>query len=85
MRNQQKGLYDRKVTDIKVRNKIVGLHAIVVERVYLEKEGDTIKEGESRMTLFEFKKEKCLESLNIGSYIKTVLKKVSKMNIMNYD
>lgn len=38
--------------------KFVGLKALVIKRIYLEKEGDKIKEGESRMTLFEFKKGK---------------------------
>ncbi|WP_109299996.1 nuclear transport factor 2 family protein [Aquimarina sp. AU474] len=58
VRNQKNGGYNGEVTDIKVLNKIVGLNAVVVERIYMEKEGDGIKEGEARMTLFEFEKGK---------------------------
>ncbi|WP_211482386.1 hypothetical protein [Aquimarina amphilecti] len=58
MRNQQKGEYNGEITDIRILNKIVGLNALMVKRIYLEKHGDTIKEGESRMTLFELKKGK---------------------------
>ncbi len=58
VRNQKNGGYDGKITGIKIQNKIVGLNAVVVERSYLEKEGDSTKEGEPRMTLFEFKKGK---------------------------
>lgn len=55
VRNQKNGGYDGKITGIKIQNKMVGLNAVVVERSYLKKEGDGTKEGEPRMTLFEFK------------------------------
>ena len=58
VRNQKNGGYDGAITAIKLQNKIVGLNAVVVERIYLEKDGDNIKEGEPQMTLFEFKKGK---------------------------
>ncbi|WP_430408416.1 nuclear transport factor 2 family protein [Kordia sp.] len=58
VRNQKNGGYDGKVTDIKILNKIVGLNAVVVQRIYVEKKGDGIKEGEPQMTFFEFKKGK---------------------------
>lgn len=51
-RNQKNGRYDGNVTDIKVISKIIGLNAVVVEKRFItKKEG----EGESQMTLFEFK------------------------------
>jgi len=52
LRNQKNGGYDGDVTDIKIVNRIVGLNSVVVERRYItKKEG----EGDSKMTLFEFK------------------------------
>ena len=52
LRNQKNGRYDCNVTDIKIENRIVGLNSIVVARRFItKKEG----EGESKMTLFEFK------------------------------
>lgn len=58
VRNQKNGGYDGKVTDIKILNKIVGLNAVVVQRIYVEKKGGGINEGEPQMTFFEFKKGK---------------------------
>ncbi len=55
VRNQKNGGYDGKVVDIKIENKIVGLNAVVVQRVYIEKKGDGTRDGASQMTLFEFK------------------------------
>lgn len=55
LRNQKSGRYNGDVTDIKIVNKIVGLNSVVVEKRFIAKnEG----EGESQMTLFEFKKGK---------------------------
>ncbi len=55
LRNQKSGRYNGDVTDIKIVNKIVGLNSVVVEKRFITKnEG----EGESQMTLFEFKKGK---------------------------
>jgi hypothetical protein len=58
IRNQENGGYNGEVVDIKVKNKIIGLNAAVVNRVYIRKEEGEIKEGEEQMTLFEFKKGK---------------------------
>lgn len=55
VRNQKKGMYDGAITNIKIRNKITGLNAVVVERAYIEKTENGTEEGEPRMTLFEFK------------------------------
>lgn len=55
VRNQKNGRYDGKYTDINVINKITGLNAVVVQRTYVEKKEDEIKDGEPQMTLFEFK------------------------------
>ena len=58
VRNQKNGGYDGKVTDIKIINKIVGLNAVVVQKKFIKKIDDGIKDGEPQMTLFEFKKGK---------------------------
>ena len=58
VRNQKNGGYNGEVMDIKILNKIVGLNAVVVQRVYVEKKDDGTKKGEPQMTLFEFKKGK---------------------------
>lgn len=55
VRNQKKGGYDGKITDIKIVNKIIGLNAVVVEKRFVKKKDDGIKVGDSEMTLFEFK------------------------------
>lgn len=55
VRNQKNGGYDGSITDIKILNKIIGLNAVVVQRRYVKKKDDGVEEGESKMTLFEFK------------------------------
>ena len=55
VRNQKNGGYDGRITDIKIINKIVGLNAVVVEKKFIKKENNEIVEGESQMTLFEFR------------------------------
>lgn len=55
VRNQKNGGYDGSVADVKIINKIIGLNAVVVERIYIEKVDGKLKDGERRMTLFEFK------------------------------
>lgn len=57
-RNQKNGGYDGTVADIKVLNKIIGLNAAVVQRVYVEKADDGTSDGEPQMTLFEFREGK---------------------------
>ncbi len=52
LRNQKNGRYDGNVTNIKIVNKIVGLNSVVVARRFITKKDG---EGESQMTLFEFK------------------------------
>lgn len=53
--NQKNGAYDSKITDIKILNRIVGLNAVVIQKSFVEKEGDKVKDGEPEMTLFEFR------------------------------
>ena len=55
VRNQKNGGYDGKVTDIKIMNKIIGLNAVVVQKRFVEKKDGGTKEGQSEMTLFEFR------------------------------
>ncbi|MBA4746233.1 MAG: nuclear transport factor 2 family protein [Muricauda sp.] len=55
VRNQKNGGYDGTVTNIKIINKIIGLNAVVIQRMFVEKKENGIKEGEPQMTLFEFK------------------------------
>ncbi len=55
IRNQKNGRYDGTTINIKVLNKIIGLNAVVVQRLYVEKKDDGIKEGNPEMTFFEFK------------------------------
>jgi len=55
LRNQKNGRYDSSVTDIKIHNKITGLNAVVVQRVYYRKTEDEIEKEDPQMTLFEFK------------------------------
>ena len=51
-RNQKNGRYDGNVTDIKIVNRIVGLNSVVIARKFITKKDG---EGDSQMTLFEFK------------------------------
>jgi hypothetical protein len=53
--NQKDGRYDGGVTNIIVINRIVGINALVVEKRFVNKVESGVKEGESEMTLFEFK------------------------------
>ncbi len=57
-RNQKNGGYDGTVTDIKILNKIIGLNAVVVQKMFVETIDGEIKEGNAEMTLFEFRKGK---------------------------
>lgn len=54
VRNQKKGSYDGSVSDIKVLRRITGLNAVVTEKVFVRGGND----GESQMTLFEFREGK---------------------------
>ncbi len=55
IRNQKNGAYNGKVVAIKIDNKIIGLNAVAVEKRFVEKKGNEIKDGKTEMTLFEFK------------------------------
>lgn len=55
IRNQKNGAYNGKIVAIKIDNKITGLNAVVVEKRFVEKKGNEIKDGKAEMTLFEFK------------------------------
>lgn len=55
VRNQKNGGYDEKVTDIKILNEIIGLNAVVIQKSFVEKKEGKIKDGEPKMTLFEFR------------------------------
>lgn len=54
VRNQKNGGYNGEVTDIKIVNKIIGLNAVTVQRIYVLNEKGVIKDEEPQMTLFEF-------------------------------
>lgn len=56
LRNQKNGMYDGTITGIKIFNRIAGLNAVVVKRIYIDK--DTKEEKDAKMTLFEFKEGK---------------------------
>lgn len=59
VRNQKNGGYDGSVVDIKIVNMIVGLNAVTVEKKFVNKNKDgSVLEGQSEMTLFEFKDNK---------------------------
>ncbi len=55
VRNQKEGGYDGEVADVKIKNKIIGLNAVTIERSYVLKKENIIKDGEPQMTFFEFK------------------------------
>lgn len=55
VRNQKNGAYDGEIYDVRIMNKIIGLNAVVVERKWLQKGEKGAEEGESGMTLFEFR------------------------------
>ncbi|WP_299104696.1 nuclear transport factor 2 family protein [uncultured Tenacibaculum sp.] len=56
IRNKKNGMYDGTITGIKIFNRIAGLNALVVKRIYIDK--DTKEEKDAKMTLFEFKEGK---------------------------
>ena len=56
--NQKNGNYNGEIVDIKIKNIIVGLNVVMVERIYVFMDIEGIKEGEPKVTLFEFKKGK---------------------------
>jgi len=58
VRNQKNGGYDGKIVDIKIQNKIIGLNALVVQKMFVQKKDGEIENGKLEMTLFEFKKGK---------------------------
>jgi len=58
VRNQKNGEYNGEIVDIKIQNIIVGLNAVMVERIYLLKDNEGVKKGEPKVTLFEFKESK---------------------------
>ena len=55
IRNQKNGGYDGSVIEIKILNKIVGLNAVVVEKIFVRKKNESGKVKEPQMTLFEFR------------------------------
>ncbi|MFD2561405.1 nuclear transport factor 2 family protein [Aquimarina rubra] len=55
VRNQKNGGYNGSIIDIKIINKIIGLNGMVVEKRFVEKKDGVVQEGNSEMTLFEFK------------------------------
>ena len=55
VRNLEMGKYDGNVTDINIKNKIVGLNAVAVEKTFVKSKADGEEEGDLEMTLFEFK------------------------------
>jgi hypothetical protein len=58
IRNQKNGSYNGSIIHIKIVNKIVGTNALVIEKRFVKKTENGMKEGESEMTLFEFRKGK---------------------------
>jgi len=59
-RNQKNGGYDGSIIDFKISNKIIGLNAVVVEKRFVKRKEGKINEGDSQMTLFEFKNGKII-------------------------
>lgn len=54
--NQNNGSYNSSITDVKIKNMIIGLNALVTDRVYLRRaESGEPEEVDPGMTLFEFK------------------------------
>jgi hypothetical protein len=47
--------YDGNVTEIKIINKIIGLNAVVVQKLFVTKKVGDVNDDEPEMTLFEFK------------------------------
>jgi len=59
-RNQKNDGYDGSIIDFKISNKIIGLNAVVVEKRFVKRKEGKINEGDSQMTLFEFKNGKII-------------------------
>ncbi len=60
--NQKNGSYNGSITDVKVRNLIAGLNALVTDRVYFRKNASgELEEVDPGMTLFEFRNGKILK------------------------
>ena len=55
LRNQKNSGYDGNVTEIKIINKIIGLNAVVVQKLFVTKKVGDVNDDEPEMTLFEFK------------------------------
>lgn len=54
--NQKSGRYDGSIADVKIRNFIAGLNALVTDRVYFRKGASgELEEVDPGMTLFEFR------------------------------
>ena len=54
--NQENGGYNGSTVDVKIQNMIIGLNALVTDRVYLMKvESGELEEVDPGMTLFEFR------------------------------
>jgi hypothetical protein len=58
IRNQKNGIYNGRIIDIKIVNKIIGINAVVVEKRFIKVTETGKKEGGLEMTLFEFRKGK---------------------------
>jgi ketosteroid isomerase-like protein len=54
-RNLKNGAYNGKIVKIKIENTIIGLNAVVIEKRFIKRENSQMKEGNTEMTLFEFK------------------------------
>lgn len=55
VRNQKNGGYDGSITEIEILNKIIGLDAVVIQKRFIKMKEGQKTEGNSDMTLFEFK------------------------------
>lgn len=54
--NQKNGSYNGSITDVEIKNMIIGLNALVTDRVYLRKaESGELEEVDPGMTLYEFR------------------------------
>jgi ketosteroid isomerase-like protein len=53
--NLEKGSYNGRIFDIKINNRIIGLKAATVNKSFITKEDNQIKEGNEQMSLFEFR------------------------------
>ena len=53
--NLEKGSYNGRIFDVKINNRIIGLKAATVNKSFIKKEDNQIKEGNEQMSLFEFR------------------------------